>query len=152
MFPRLPVRKFNKIPCRSGVSPSCTVPEAIAPTFEQRGNFNELQHCADEQTLWPSSKKICQKCHRHLIAHSGGRDAFTDISVLLLQVPLKKLEERSAHKERKLQRLRKIQRCNYSRRLSRIRLNFQRTKSASSLSMLAVGLVFTLLVKHPLLE
>lgn len=127
-------------------------PEAIAPTFEQRGNFNELQHCADEQTLWPSSKKICQKCNWHLIAHSGGRDAFKDISILLLQVPLKKLEERSAHRERKLQRLRKIQRCNYSRRLSRIRLNFQHAKSASSLSTLGVRLVFTLLVKHPQLE
>lgn len=145
MFARLPVRKFNKIPRRSGVSPSCTLKQS-------RGNFNELQHCADEQT---SSKKIGQKCHWHLIAHSGVRNAFKDISILLLQVPLKKLEERSAHKERKLQRLRKIQRCNYSRRLSWIRLNFQRAKkSASSLSTLGVRLVFTLgtLVKHPLLE
>lgn len=47
----------------------------------------------------------------------------------------------------------KIQRCNYSRRLSRLRLNFQRAKkSASSLSTLGVRLVFTLVVKHPLLE
>lgn len=59
---------------------------------------NSMQDCAVEHTPRSSSGKLRWKCRRHPIAYSAGRDALRGISALLLQVPLKKLEERSAHK------------------------------------------------------